>query len=278
MTRENKLALIIGFGLILVVGILVSDHFSTANRQGSVNLSNEGDLTIEDRLDDPAFLTPVYSRESPANDELPRNRVIDDLPIQTPDQDTFIIENDIAQHELPREEVPTEVDVITMPGQDALVAQDGPRETVTPPVLPQSYSWYTIQRGESLAKIARRKYGDEKLWRKLALFNQDRIPNPDVVPAGVTIRLPSKEELLGNQTMVAATSDNNNSSITPDSAKQQTGDYKKYTVKKGDVLSEIALQHMGSSKKWRTIYEANKDVIKNPDNVPAGTTIRIPTS
>ena len=28
MTRENKLALVIGFGLMLFVGILVSDHFS----------------------------------------------------------------------------------------------------------------------------------------------------------------------------------------------------------------------------------------------------------
>ena len=28
MTRENKLALIIGFGLLLFVGILVSDHLS----------------------------------------------------------------------------------------------------------------------------------------------------------------------------------------------------------------------------------------------------------
>ena len=27
MTRENKLALVVGFGLILLVGILISDHF-----------------------------------------------------------------------------------------------------------------------------------------------------------------------------------------------------------------------------------------------------------
>ena len=32
MTRENKLALVVGFGLLLFVGILVSDHFSAAHR------------------------------------------------------------------------------------------------------------------------------------------------------------------------------------------------------------------------------------------------------
>ena len=30
VTREHKLALIIGFSLVLVVGVLISDHFSKA--------------------------------------------------------------------------------------------------------------------------------------------------------------------------------------------------------------------------------------------------------
>ena len=32
MTKESKLALIIGFVLVLVVGVLVSDHFSQASK------------------------------------------------------------------------------------------------------------------------------------------------------------------------------------------------------------------------------------------------------
>ena len=39
MTRENKLALVVGFGLLLFVGILVSDHFSAAQRQETTKLS-----------------------------------------------------------------------------------------------------------------------------------------------------------------------------------------------------------------------------------------------
>ena len=38
MTRENKLALIVGFGLVLFVGILVSDHLSIARRQSAASL------------------------------------------------------------------------------------------------------------------------------------------------------------------------------------------------------------------------------------------------
>jgi hypothetical protein len=43
MTRENKLAMVVGFGLLLFVGILVSDHFSTAQRQETANLVGNTD-------------------------------------------------------------------------------------------------------------------------------------------------------------------------------------------------------------------------------------------
>ena len=39
MTRENKLALVVGFALILFVGILISDHFSIVRNQKAADLS-----------------------------------------------------------------------------------------------------------------------------------------------------------------------------------------------------------------------------------------------
>ena len=41
MTRENKLALIIGFSVILVVGVLVSDHFSKARQDQLREISDQ---------------------------------------------------------------------------------------------------------------------------------------------------------------------------------------------------------------------------------------------
>ena len=49
-----------------------------------------------------------------------------------------------------------------------------------------------------------------------------------------------------------------------------------YEIKKGDSLSAIAKQQYGDATKWRTIYEANKDVIKNPDLIYPGQKIKIP--
>jgi nucleoid-associated protein YgaU len=49
-----------------------------------------------------------------------------------------------------------------------------------------------------------------------------------------------------------------------------------YVVVKGDSLSKIAQRAYGDGNKWRKIYEANKDVIKNPDLIYPGQSLRIP--
>jgi len=49
-----------------------------------------------------------------------------------------------------------------------------------------------------------------------------------------------------------------------------------YTVVKGDSLSKIAKRFYGDAQQWRKIYEANQDLIKNPDLIYPGQTFRIP--
>lgn len=49
-----------------------------------------------------------------------------------------------------------------------------------------------------------------------------------------------------------------------------------YTVKSGDSLSKIAKQHYGSASKYMIIFEANKPMLKDPDKIYPGQTLRIP--
>jgi len=49
-----------------------------------------------------------------------------------------------------------------------------------------------------------------------------------------------------------------------------------YTVVAGDSLSKIAKKLYGDASKWKTIYEANQDLIKNPDLIRPGQTFKIP--
>jgi nucleoid-associated protein YgaU len=55
-----------------------------------------------------------------------------------------------------------------------------------------------------------------------------------------------------------------------------SGEPRTYVVKSGDSLSKIAKEFYGDVKKWKTIYEANKNIIKNPDLIKPGQKLVIP--
>lgn len=56
-----------------------------------------------------------------------------------------------------------------------------------------------------------------------------------------------------------------------------TPQFKTYVVKKGDSLSKIAKVEYGNANAWRKIFEANEDIIKDPDLIYPGQTLKIPT-
>jgi len=49
-----------------------------------------------------------------------------------------------------------------------------------------------------------------------------------------------------------------------------------YVVAKGDSLSKIAKREYGDATKWPRIYEANQELIKDPDLIYPGQTLKIP--
>jgi len=49
-----------------------------------------------------------------------------------------------------------------------------------------------------------------------------------------------------------------------------------YTVQRGDSLSKIAKRYYGNAMKYPVIFEANREVIKDPDLIYPGQVLRIP--
>jgi nucleoid-associated protein YgaU len=49
-----------------------------------------------------------------------------------------------------------------------------------------------------------------------------------------------------------------------------------YTIKSGDSLSKIAKRYYGNAMKYPVIFEANREVIKDPDLIYPGQVLRIP--
>jgi nucleoid-associated protein YgaU len=50
-----------------------------------------------------------------------------------------------------------------------------------------------------------------------------------------------------------------------------------YTVVAGDSLSKISKHFYGEANHWRRIFEANRDVLKDPDLIYPGQTLKIPS-
>jgi nucleoid-associated protein YgaU len=61
------------------------------------------------------------------------------------------------------------------------------------------------------------------------------------------------------------------SSTAPSRSAERT-----HTVKKGDSLSKIAKQVYGDAQQWRRIYDANRDIISNPDLIHPGQVLKLP--
>ncbi len=49
-----------------------------------------------------------------------------------------------------------------------------------------------------------------------------------------------------------------------------------YTVKSGDTLSKIAKTEYGNANKYMVIFEANKPLLKDPNKIYPGQSLRIP--
>jgi nucleoid-associated protein YgaU len=51
-----------------------------------------------------------------------------------------------------------------------------------------------------------------------------------------------------------------------------------YTVKPGDTLGKIAKEMLGNAGAYMAIFEANKDLLKDPDKIQPGQVLKIPAT
>ncbi len=64
--------------------------------------------------------------------------------------------------------------------------------------------------------------------------------------------------------------------IAPEPAPEEAPKEDYYTIKPGDTLGAIAQQFYGKASAYTRIFEANKDIIADPNKIYPGQKIRIP--
>jgi nucleoid-associated protein YgaU len=81
--------------------------------------------------------------------------------------------------------------------------------------------------------------------------------------------------------------DDKKSSDMPDFSDVQSGAsstapaaqvYETHVVVSGDSLSKIAKHFYGDANAWKRIFEANKDILKDPNKIFPGQKLKVPKS
>jgi hypothetical protein len=140
----------------------------------------------------------------------------------------------------------------------ASVLAERPSASPTPeprsPAAPETVDAesYTVAAGDDLWSVAERLFGEGRRWRDLARANPDLLSDPTgQLTAGTRLKLPTRPAAAADQP-------------------------KTVTVERGDTLSGLAKEHLGSTGRWPRIAAANEELISDPDHIEIGWKLVIP--
>jgi nucleoid-associated protein YgaU len=125
---------------------------------------------------------------------------------------------------------------------------------------------YSVQPGDSIARIAEKFYGSQAYTHVLLKANASVVP--ERLQPGQTLVIPdAPQSRIGSNTPAGI----------PQVAEAVIDPTSQYKVQPGDTLSRISMKLYGKSAVWASIYELNKDVIgADPARLKVGMVLKLP--
>lgn len=203
MTRENKLSIVIAFGLLIFVGMLVADHFSIASHRtvadlGS-NVSTPPLISPTVLFDGPPPPSPNHSYTSSTGDAV--HIVVQGETLRSICRDFYgdsglavgvaawnNLQNPNAIEKGSRIALPTRKTLIT--GSIAFQSPAKNQLSTSVEIEPVTMGTYTVKEGDTLSEIAQKVMGTTKKTQLLIDFNRDVMPNPDRIKPGMVLQFP----------------------------------------------------------------------------------------
>lgn len=168
MTRDHKLALVVGFGLILFVGILITDHLSTSSRLHDPLPTN----SVSSEYRPPSSIQASPQREYPEPENNPPDATIGASPQ--------------AEITLVTERVEKPTPTLT-PRTTERVRTEPIRSVAVRPLT------HEVAAGETLQSISTDFFETTKKWKSIADANRNVLPNADDLRVGMVLVIPSRE-------------------------------------------------------------------------------------
>ncbi len=294
VTREHKLALIVGFALVLVLGVLISDHFSKARQVEMAGVADIREPTS--RQMGAASSGARLISEGLANSQTPVTAGRTDLVVlpgvkPLPYDAGAPIGSPLVMGNIPTLPLVHTSNTPPYPpyGERHEDLTGTVPQTTPPAPVPQiPLTRYDVKDGDTLYGIAAKVYGQGGLWEKVREYNKDKLGSNGTIHKGVTLLLPPKDVLLGKPYVapVAAGSMQTPTTLrpvdptavpgTPIITAKPLGDFKDYVVKEGDTLTAIARKQLNNPKRLSDIIEANKGTLGDPESLTVGMKLRIP--
>lgn len=297
MTRETKIGLLVGMGVIILIGILISDHLSEARRQkpaelaagGSSSGSNSSLSVFSPSTSNlpgvrPGAHNPTAPPVKPNNTQPPIPNY-DSPPIKTPgmrfDLDPILKRNnnnDTTKPPVPPTNNNTEDEAIDELRKRLLAEEKRRMEELKKRKAEanrKTVRYHYVVSGDSLSSIARKYYksSKQKYIDLIYKANRDKMRSRNDLRTRVQLVIPylATDDTASNTPAKPTNPDNNDKT---DSPTVTTRDYK---VREGDTLSSIAEEFYGAAKYWRKLAKLNKDRLPNPNRLRPGIILRVPT-
>jgi len=274
MTADAKIGLLLGLVFIFIIAFLINGlpGFTKQSDSNALTMTMvNGDLGIGEV-------------ERKANRELERVEVIAPPQIIIEEPDAAVEDNTVRF-------------VMDLPGADQSVAEPLPVEApkpvvpvVTPPPAAKITATpkYVVQKGDSLASIAKKFYGEEEGNRKvnidsIYIANKSTLPSADKLKVGQELTIPplgmdiSKAEANASSSLGSKLFEQVKSigqrHLPQDEPKAKV---KTYIVKDGDSLWKIAAAQLGNGSRYKEIEKLNSDILGGKNSLQTGMKLRLP--
>lgn len=172
----------------------------------------------------------------------------------------------------------------TMP--NAPVTTNAPATTpvvvAPPPAAPVAAADYTVQRGDSLARIAKNRLGAESRWQEIAALNPSVNPKnlsvgqKLVMPTGATAFVPNETPRTEPRSTPKPKTTAKAAPAAADKPKSEKASGARVcTVQKGDTLRSIARRELGDERRWKEIAGLNPSI--DPSKLAIGQRVKLPS-
>ncbi|MCX5660730.1 MAG: LysM peptidoglycan-binding domain-containing protein [Planctomycetota bacterium] len=292
MARETKVGLLVGMCVILLIGIIVSDHLSVVNQQQPaplIGFARDAQRGVNSRPAEAAANTPAdaingmrtteRSRPLPMPGEGATSTIRPPAPTGgpgAPSGPSFPVPNNDQQIE--RRPTPPDTSIARGPAS--------PTQTPTPTPGPVALAQHTVKHGETLYSIAKQYYGKTSEWKRIQEANASAVGPQGQLKDSMNLLIPALPGQTPGQTPAQAgapaptaprlTDSGNTAGSTP--SQPVRGSSRTIRVQPNDTLATLAARHLGSRDRWLDILEANKDKLHKAQDLKIGMELRLPES